>query len=522
MSWEKEVGEIERKRALAREQGGKDSVARQHAKGRLTIRERVTALLDDGSFGELGAGAGAAEYGEDGALKSFQPANFVLGFGEIGGRRCIVGGEDFTLQGGSPNEAGLRKSVYAEEVACQYRVPLIRLHEGGGGSVAGSSGKGSGAGSGTVGSPVYVAPRFQSVARALATVPVASAALGPVAGMPASRLVASHFSVMTRDTAQVLVAGPAVVERALRETKTKEELGGAEVHTKNGVVDNLAEDEADALAQIRRFLSYLPQNVWEAAPVVETDDPAERREEALIDIVPHNRRKLYDMRTLLGLVLDRGSFFEMGRRYGPGQIVGLARLAGQPIGVFSNDSMYFAGAMTAEGAQKVRRFIEMCETFHLPIVTFVDEPGFMIGEAAERAGTIRYGTATALAVADCRVPWASIVVRKSFGVASAAHYGPGAYVLAWPSAEMGAVPAEGGVAVAFGREIAAADDPEARRQELEAEMQARQSAVPRAESFSLHDMIDPRQTRPALCDWIARVQPLLPALLGPRGFSFRC
>ncbi len=519
MSWEKEAGEIRRRRALAKEQGGAESVARQHDKGRLTVRERIETLIDDGSFRETGPAAGSAEYGEDGEIESFAPANFVLGFAEIGGRRCVVGGEDFTLRGGSPNAAGLRKSVYAEELACHYRVPLVRLHEGGGGSVAGSGG---GSASRTVGSPVYEPPRFQSVVRAMATVPVASAALGPVAGMPASRLVASHFSVMTRETAQVLVAGPAVVERALRQKISKEELGGAEVHTKNGVVDNLAGDEADALAQIRRFLSYLPQNVWELAPVEDSGDPADRREEELIEIVPRNRRKIYDMRRLLELVLDRDSLFEMGRRYGPGQIVGLARIAGQPVGIFANDPFFFAGAMTAEGSQKVRRFIEMCETFHLPIVTFVDEPGFMIGAEAERAGTIRYGTAAALAVADCRVPWASIMVRKSFGVASAAHYGPNAYVVAWPSAEVGAVPAEGGVAVAFGREIAAADDPEARRKELEDAMLEQQSLVPRAESFAIHDMIDPRETRPVLADWISLVRPLLPPLLGPRGFSVKC
>lgn len=508
MSWEKEVEDLHRKRALAKQQGGDERVARHHAKGRLTIRERIAALLDLDSFRELGPGAGAAE--GDG----FTPANFVLGFGEIYARRCVVGGEDFTLKGGSPNEAGLRKSVYAEELACRYRVPLIRLHEGGGGSVAG-------AGSKTVGSPVYTPPRFRSVAEAMATVPVAAAALGPVAGMPAARLVASHFSVMTCETAQVLVAGPAVVERALKQQSTKEELGGAEIHTRNGVVDNLAEDEADALAQIRRFLSFLPQNVWELALATSTADDPDRREEALISIVPKSRRKLYDMRQLLALVLDGGSLFEMGRLYGQGQITALARLNGQPVGILANDSYHLAGAMTAAGAQKVRRFVEMCDTFHLPIVSFVDEPGFMIGVEAERAGTIRFGTAAVLAVASCAVPWASIIVRKSFGVAAAAHYGPDAYVLAWPSAEMGAVPAEGGVAVAFGREIAEADDPEARRQELEEAMMARQSLVPRAESFSIHDMIDPRETRPLLCEWIARIQPLLPALAGPRGFPVR-
>lgn len=513
MSWQKEVDELARKRVIAQEQGGADSVARHHAKGRLTVRERVETLLDDGSFEELGGAAGVAERDEDGALTGFTPANYVLGFGALDGRRCIVGGEDFTLRGGSPNEAGLRKSVYAESLACQYRVPLIRLHEGGGGSVAG-------AGSKTVGDPPYTPPRFRSVAEALSLVPVASAALGPVAGLPASRLVASHFSVMTAES-QVLVAGPAVVERALKQKNTKEELGGAAVHTRNGVVDNIAVDEADALAQVRRFLSYMPQNVWQIAEPARCDDPPSRRDADLLSIVPRNRRKLFDMRALLAMVVDSGSLFEMGRFYGRGQITALARLGGQPIGILSNDSYHLAGAMTAEGAQKARRFIDLCDCFHLPVVSFVDEPGFMIGAAAEAAGTIRYGTATVLAVASCQVPWASVIVRKSFGVAAAAHYATDAYVLSWPSAETGAVPAEGGVAVAFGRDIAASENPEARREELEKQMMRRQSTAPRAESFSLHDMIDPRDTRPLLCAWVERVRPLLPGLVGPRGFMYR-
>jgi len=512
MAWEKHVEDIEAKRRQAKALGGEESVARHHAKGRLTVRERIEALLDQGSFREVGGAAGGAVRDDDGALTDFTPANFVLGFGAIAGRQCIVGGEDFTLRGGSPNAAGLRKSVYTEELALQYRLPLVRLHEGGGGSVAGS-GKG-----GTVGDSVATPPRFRSVARTMRAVPVASAALGAVAGLPASRLVASHFSVMTKDS-QVMVAGPAVVERALNHRPTKEELGGPEIHARNGAVDNLAEDEPEAFAQIREFLSYMPQNAWEVPPIGPTDDDPNRRDEALLTIVPESRRRAYDMRALVAMVADQGSVFEVGRLHGRGMITVLARIAGQPVGIFANDCMHYAGAMTAAGAQKLTRFIRLCETFHLPIITFIDEPGFMIGPDAERAATIRHGTEAVLAAADARVPWASIVVRKNFGVASAAHYGPGAYVLAWPSAELGAVPAEGGVAVAFGREIAAHPDPEARRLELEAEMAARQSPAARAESFSMHDLFDPRETRPALADWIARVQPLLPSLIPPAGVA---
>lgn len=518
MSWQEEVEQIRRRRELAREQGGAEGVARQHAKGRLTVRERIGLLLDADSFREEGPIAGGSELDDAGNLTGFTPGNFVLGTGRIAGRLCVAGGEDFTLQGGSPNVSGLRKSIYAEELACRLRVPLVRLHEGGGGSVSGAGGRQGGA---PTGDAVYHLPRFASVARCLGMVPVATAALGPVAGLPASRLVASHFSVMTREGSQVLTAGPAVVERALGEQLTKEELGGAHIHTRNGVVDNAAADEADALAQIRRFLGYLPQNAWELAPVQRSGDPRHRQAEELLAIVPRDRRHIYDMRRVLGHVLDQDSFFETGRHFGPGLIVGLGRLDGQPCGIIANDCRHYAGAMTAAGAQKVVRLIELCETFHLPIVTFVDEPGFMIGLEAERAATIRYGTAAVLRAAGCRVPWATVIVRRVFGVAGAAHFGPDAYVLAWPSAEQGALPVEGGVAVAFGREIAAAPDPEARRRELEEALAARQSPFPRAESFAVHDLIDPRETRPALCDWIARIQPLLPHLLGPAGFPYR-
>ena len=513
MSWRAEVEELARKRALARAQGGAESVARQHAKGRLTIRERIDALLDEGSFRELGAAAGDADRDEAGALRGFAPANFVLGFGAIDGRRCVVGGEDFTLKGGSPNEAGLRKSVYAESLACTYRVPLVRLHEGAGGSVGGTGAK-------TAGAPVHAAPRFRSVAEALATVPVASAALGPVAGLPASRLVASHFSVMTRQS-QVLVAGPALVARALGKRPSKEALGGPEVHARNGTVDNLAPDEPAAFAEIRRFLSYLPPNVWERPPRAESGDPPARRAEELLEIVPRNRRRLYDMRRVIALVLDEGSFFETGRLYGTGLVTGFGRLAGHAIGLLANDCRHLAGAMTADGARKTRRLIELCDTFRLPVVSLVDEPGFMIGGEAEKAGTIRFGTAAVLAAARCAAPWATVILRKAHGVAAAAHFGPDAFVVAWPSAEIGALPVEGGVAVAFGRAIAEAADPAAERARLERLMLARQSPVPRAESFSIHELIDPRDTRPVLCDWIDRVQPLLARPPGPAYFPFR-
>jgi acetyl-CoA carboxylase carboxyltransferase component len=516
MNWKIETDEIARRRKLALKQGGADAIAKHHSKGRLTIRERIEKLLDPGSFEEVGPSAGAAHHAESGELIGFDPANFVLGFGKIEGRRIVIGGEDFTMKGGSPSLAGLRKSVYAEELAVQYKVPLVRLHEGSGGSVGGPSGK-----SPSLPGPVNAPARFRSVAEAMATVPVATAALGAVAGLPAGRLVASHFSVMSKATAQILTAGPAVVARAMGEKKTKEELGGWKVHTKNGTVDNGAEDEAECLSEIRRFLSFMPDNIEQLAPVIGCDDPVERADEALLDIVPRDRRRAFDMRRIIQSVFDQTSFFEMGAGYGRSQITGLARLNGQPVGVWANNCKFLAGSMTADGAHKARRFMELCETFSLPIISLVDEPGFMIGSQAEREATIRHGTSAVLTAAMTTVPWASVMIRRSFGVAQAAHYGPEGFVLAWPSAESGPLPVEGGVAVAFQREIAAAPDPEARRRELEEELAARQSPFPRAEALGVHDLIDPRQTRLELCRWVDRVQSLLPALLGPTRFTVR-
>ena len=514
MSWEKEAEEIHRRRTLAKAMGGEAGIARQHSKGVSTIRERIDGLLDDDSFREHGEGAGEPEYDGDGNLVELIPPNYVVGVGQVDGRRVVVGGEDFSLRGGSPNPSGLRKSIYVEDISLKFKLPLIRFHEGGGGSVAGPSGKRSRAPSG---SSALSRPRFISLAQTMSTVPVVTCGIGPVAGLPAARLCASHFSVMVEPTTQVLIGGPAIVDRALGEKLTKSELGGAQIHLRNGVVNNGAKDEADAFAQMRRFLSYMPQNIWELPPEHNTGDSPSRTEEALLDIVPRNRRKPFDMRKALDLMLDKGSFFEMSPLYGRGQITGLARLDGHAVGILANDSHFYAGSMDANGAQKVRRFVEMCDQFHIPIVSFVDEPGFMIGSASEKSGTIRYGAEVIMAVMRTQVPWVSVMVRKSYGVAAVAHFGPYGTVFSWPSVEQGPLPIEGGVAVAFAREIAAAANPEAHRRELEERLAANQSPFPPSESFSVQELLDPRETRPALCEWLALAKPSLKLLLPAGG-----
>ena len=517
MVWEAEVEELNRRRILAKQQGGPEGVAKQHSYGRLTIRERIDKLLDEKSFQELGKATAIPDYDDDDNFVGFVPANYVLGFGKIDNRRVVVGGEDFTLKGGSPNSAGLRKSIYAEHLAVQYKIPLVRMLEGGGGSVKGGGKRGGGGG----GESVFGDPRFKIIADAMGEVPVVSMAGGAVAGFPAGRMAASHFSVMSKATAQILVAGPKVVERALGVDMTKDELGGAHIHAKSGLVDNVAATEEEALQQCRTFLSYLPGSVYERTPRYESDDDVERMEQDLISAVPRESRKSFNIREVIKMIVDLDSFFEMGKDFGKSQVVGLARLDGQPVGILANNNRVYAGAMTAEAGQKYRRFVELCDSFHIPVVNFIDQPGFMIGPEAEKKGTIRYGMAAVAAAAQATIPWASIQVHKGFGVATAAHYAPNAYVLAWPSAESGALPIEGGVAIAFHREIEAADDPIAKRNEIEERMIRARSPFPRAEGFGVHELIDPRETRPTLCRWIDWIQPQLEELKGPVRFSMR-
>jgi acetyl-CoA carboxylase carboxyltransferase component len=286
------------------------------------------------------------------------------------------------------------------------------MHEGGGGSVGGADNRRDQAQAATTyrspPSATYETPRFQSVALCLTKVPVVSAAMGTVAGLPASRLAASHFTVMVANgNAQVLTAGPKVVERALGYSTTKQELGGPEMHETSGVVDNFAASEEDAIKQIRAFLSYMPQNIYELPPVTQPGPDRTPEELAQLNtLVPKSRRQTFDMRKALQLTFDRDSFFELGTtKFGQSQITGLARLQGYPVAVMANDCRILAGAMTVDGAQKVTRFIEMAHTFRLPLITFIDEPGFDIGLDAERAGTIRWGTRAVLTAQTAKIPW---------------------------------------------------------------------------------------------------------------------
>jgi acetyl-CoA carboxylase carboxyltransferase component len=512
MSWEPEVEEIRRREALAKQMGGPENVARQHASGKLTIRERLDRLLDPGSFHEVGALTGKTTY-EGGALKTFVPSNYVLGTGRVDGRRVVAGGDDFTLRGGAADGSVAYKAGYGELMARELRLPIVRLVDGtgGGGSVKTLDEM----------KRTYVPanPAWDTVVALLSEVPVVGACMGSVAGLGAARVVTSHFSLMVRGTSQLFVAGPPVVERGVGEVVTKEELGGSHIHSHgSGAVDNEVESEDEAFAAIRRFLSYLPSNVWQVPSRRPPDDDPRRREEALVSIVPRNRRRGYDVRRLLGLVLDRDSFFEIGRHYGSPLVTGLARLDGFPVGVLASDPLAGGGGLDAPASEKMTRVIDLCDTFHLPCVNFVDQPGFLIGVAAERAGTIRYGARALAAVYQATVPWVSVLVRRVFGVAGAAHGNASGLNLryAWPSGDWGSLPIEGGVQAAYRRDIEASPDPDARRRELEQKLDALRSPFRTAEAFGVEEIIDPRDTRPLLCEWVATAYDLLPAELGPK------
>ncbi len=519
MAWEKEIEGLLARRSAARLQGGEQAVARQHERGRLTARERIDALLDPGSLREEGRITGHGVDDGGGRLASFEAANVVLGLGRIDGRPVVVCADDFTVAGATYSAVGIKKGIYADQLATQRRVPLVRLLEGGGAKISGALGAPNRSGY----DMTEVSASNLWMARALREVPVVCAALGPVAGGPAARLVTSHLSIMTRRSAQVMIGGPILVERATGIAIDKEQLGGADVHLRSGVVDNVAEDEAGVWQQARAFLSYLPSHTRQLPPLVDRGDPRDRRDASLRSAIPEQQRRAYKIRPVLETIFDRGSFFELSPLYGRSTVTGLARLNGDSVGVFANDPVHAGGAMTAQSARKVRRLIELCDQFHLPIVTLVDQPGFLIGPEGEKSATLRFGVETLFAAMDSRVPWASVILRRSFGVAAGIHMGPGAMTFAWPSARFGALPIEGGVALAYRKEIQAAADPEQRRREIEDEVAQAQSVFPRAEEFGVHEVIDPIETRPALCDWLenARFQRDAAFESGPIAYRMR-
>lgn len=506
MNWKPELDELARREAFAREMGGVDKVKRQHDQGRLTVRERIDKLIDKGSFHEIGAVSGIGEYDSSGELQKLTPANCVFGRARVDGRTVVVVGDDFTVRGGSADASISAKPLMAEEMAHDFRLPIVRIIEGsgGGGSVKTIETKGAANLPGGIGGTRW----YRFTTENLSRVPVVALGLGSVAGLGAARLAASHYSIMTRKSA-MFVAGPPVV-KALGQDLTKEELGGADIQTRAGAVDHAVDTEEEAFACARRFLSYLPSSVYELPPTLPCTDDPERGDEALMNAVPRNRKQVYKMRPIIESVVDRGSFFEVAKNFGKPVIVGLARLEGRAVLLLASDSFHYGGSWTADACQKVVRWVDFAETFHLPIVYLMDCPGFMIGLDAEKAATIRHGVRVMAAVNQTTVPWCTVILRNAFGVAGVVHQPADRFSIryAWPSAYWGSLPLEGGIEAAYRADIDAAEDKAAKQKEIEERLNRLRSPFRSAEKFWVEEIIDPRKTRSLLCEFARLAEPL--------------
>ncbi len=514
MAWEKQLEELAHRHRLAEQMGGEEKLKRHRDNGRLPVRERIDKLLDAGSFQELGKFAGTGLYDDEGRLDGFVPSNLITGRGRIEGRPVVVIGDDFTVRGGANDGAVGDKTIAGEQMAHDLRLPLVRLVDGtgGGGSVKNIEMKGH-----------TLLPKLKGwpfITRNLMTVPVVGLGLGSVAGMGSARVAASHYSMMVRETSQLFVAGPPVVARTGQDL-SKEELGGSKIHTRNGVVDDEVDSEEEAFERARRFLSYLPNSVHELPPRAAHGREAKADQARLRDAIPEDARKVYKIRAIVDTLVDEDSFFEIGRGWGKALASGLARIDGWPVVVFASDPYHYGGAWDRATTEKFIRLLDIAELFHLPVLNLIDVPGFKIGLEAEVEGVMRAGVRAATAVAQSTVPWCSVIIRKAFGVAAGAHQHPGRFCFryAWPSAQWGSLPIEGGLEVAYKADIEAAADPDAKRAEIEQRVRSLTSPFRSAEAFVVEDIIDPADTRALVTEFANLAAPLRTA--GATAFGYR-
>ncbi|MBU6318365.1 MAG: methylmalonyl-CoA carboxyltransferase [Alphaproteobacteria bacterium] len=514
MGWQSHIDELRARERLAEQMGGEERVARQKSQGKLTVRERIAFLADPGSFHEVGKISGKASYGPDDTIAEFLPATMVFGRARLEGRPVVILGDDFTVRGGASDASIAGKMLMAEQMAHEYGLPIIRMVDGtgGGGSVKSLESNPR--------TYIPTTPAWEWVVANMARTPVVSLALGPCAGLGAGRVAASHYSVMVRGMSQVFVAGPPVA-RAIGETVDKEGLGGWEIQARNGTVDDVVDTEADAFARARRFLSYLPSNVEEIAPRQTCGDPADRREAFLIDIVPTDGKTPYKPRRIIEAVFDRDSFFETGELWGRSVVTGFARLDGYAVAVIAGDPFFLDGAWTADACEKVVRLVDLAETFHLPIVHLVDCPGFAVGARHEKAGVTRKGVRAMAAVYQASVPICPIIIRKAYGLAGSAMFNPSRtrWRYCWPSGDWGSLPMAGGIEAAYKRQLEASPDPQAELADLYRKFEAMRSPFRTAEAFIAEEIIDPRHTRPLLCEFAMHAYRVLKT--GPRSFGMR-
>jgi acetyl-CoA carboxylase carboxyltransferase component len=485
----------ERLRAMreqARVGGGEERIAQQHAKSKLTARERVDLLLDEGSFVELDAFVThrAVDFGLE--SERYLGDGVVTGFGKVEGRLIYLFSQDFTVFGGSLSEAHAEKICKVMDLAVRNGAPIVGLNDSGGARIQ----------EGVVSLGGY-AEIFLRNTLASGVVPQISAVLGPCAGGAVYSPAITDFVLMVRDTSYMFVTGPNVVKTVTHEDVTFEELGGAEVHSsRSGVAHFAVPNEVACMNLLRRLLSFLPSNNLDETPVRPTEDPADRMDAELDRIVPDRATQSYDMREVVRRVVDEGDYLEVHEHWAKNIICGFARLAGRSVGIVAQQPMVLAGVLDIDASIKAARVVRFCDAFNIPLVTFVDVPGFLPGTAQEHGGIIRNGAKLLYAYAEATVPKLTVITRKAYGgaydVMSSKHI-RGDYNVAWPSAEIAVMGPEGAVNVVFKDELAKAKDSEKRRAELVTEYVEKfaNPFVAAARGY-VDDVIEPRETRPRL------------------------
>ena len=482
--------ELYDRRAHAERMGGEERIAKQSARGKKTARERIAMLVDKGTFTEYGQLAThESERGYTQHVGEVSAADGVVcGVAKINGKPAVVVAEDFTVKAGTFGIMHGRKKRRMISLALQERLPVVWLLDGAGARAQEMIGEGL---------PNGV--NYLRMAKLSGVAPQVSIVMGPSAGDSSLIAALSQFIIMVRPLAMLAAGGPPIVKAATGQEISKEELGGADVHCRiSGVADNAVETEDEAVLLARRFLSYLPVHAWQYPPGLDTNDPADRLCDELIDIVPSNPRNPYDMKDIIHCVVDEESFLEIKPEHAMELIVGLARMDGHPVGFVANQPMIGAGSITAVAARKARHFIDMCNAYHLPLVFLQDVPGLMPGPISERAGALRPGLSLTYSLAWADVPKITVVIRKAFGYGACAMAGAGAeqsVLLAWPGADFGSLPPTSAILSAHARELEQAEDRDAMMKNLLERYEKSSGAFKAAQIFNIDDVIDPRETR---------------------------
>ncbi|MCS6774659.1 MAG: acyl-CoA carboxylase subunit beta [Anaerolineae bacterium] len=486
------IQKLREMRALSQLGGGEEKLKQHRAKGRLTARERIDLLLDPGSFREIDAFVTNRQNGIGMSNQHLLTDGVVTGWGTIDGRLVYVYSQDFTVMGGSLGAAHASKITKIQDMALKNGAPIIGLNDSGGARIQ----------EGLM-SLVGYSEIFLRNTLASGVIPQISAIMGPCAGGAVYSPALTDFIFMVKNTSYMFLTGPDVVKAVTHEDVTFETLGGAMVHnTTSGVAHFAAESEGDCLYMIRRLLSYLPSNNMEDPPMVKPKDDPLRTDEALDSIVPDNPNKPYDMKEVINRVVDEGSFFEVQEHYATNIIIGFARLGGQSVGIVANQPAVLAGVLDINASEKAARFVRFCDCFNIPIITFEDVPGFLPGVAQEHGGIIRSGAKLLYAYCEATVPKINVITRKAYGGAYCVlspRATRGDLVLAWPSAELAVMGADGAVSIIYRRELSLAEDPAAKRAELVRQYQEEVTNPWVAAQYGfIDDIIEPHDTRPRL------------------------